>query len=146
LPLCWNYSCCFYYHLIFTLCIYLLYLFILFLTPEYSRYSVGNLMLDLSFLCSVCRSLFIILTFFSFTIILCVFLPINRLVINFASLLELFMLFLLSPYFYSLYLFVVFIHFISYVMTNIGFKRLQYSPKYQTFTSIQVWRNINGYK
>ena len=30
LPLCWNYSCCFYYHLIFTLCIYLLYLFILF--------------------------------------------------------------------------------------------------------------------
>jgi hypothetical protein len=31
LPLCWNYSCCFYYHLIFTLCIYLLYLFILFL-------------------------------------------------------------------------------------------------------------------
>ena len=49
-------------------------------SPEYSRYSVGNLMLDLSFLCSVCRSLFIILTFFSFTIILCVFLPINRLV------------------------------------------------------------------
>ena len=32
------------------------------------------------------------------------------------------------------------------VMTNIGFKRLQYSPNYQTFTSIQVWRNINGYK
>jgi hypothetical protein len=32
------------------------------------------------------------------------------------------------------------------VMTNIGFKRLQYSPKYQTFTSIQVWRNINEYK
>ena len=31
LPLCWNYSCCFYYHLIFTLCIYSLYLFILFL-------------------------------------------------------------------------------------------------------------------
>jgi hypothetical protein len=76
LPLCWNYSCCFYYHLIFTL----LYLFILYLqavlaiyskgsqwlhchlgtdcpfgAPEYSRYSVGNLMLDLSFLCSVCR-------------------------------------------------------------------------------------------
>ena len=24
------------------------------------------------------------------------------------------------------------------VMTNVGFKILQYSPKYQTFTSIQV--------
>jgi hypothetical protein len=28
---CWNYSCCFYYHLIFTVCVYLLYLFILLL-------------------------------------------------------------------------------------------------------------------
>ena len=28
---CWNYSCCFYYHLIFPVCIYLLYLFILFI-------------------------------------------------------------------------------------------------------------------
>jgi hypothetical protein len=36
--------------------------------------------------------------------------------------------------------------FVINVTTNIEFKRLQYSPKYQTFTSIQVWRNINGYK
>jgi hypothetical protein len=28
---CWNYSCCFYYHLIFIYCIYLFYLFISFL-------------------------------------------------------------------------------------------------------------------